>query len=230
MSANWCDSRGHQMHKLRVAVFDLDGTVYPGNSFHSLLKFLLLRAALRGRLDLCVRLLFFLGLRALRLVPHATLKERAVSIAVFLSVEERARFVDGIVRQSSDRLLVLKESCVGKRALLLATAAPIFYAGLVANQLGFDQCVATEMDGEVGEAIRERKRDLVLGVCDEFDWSIAEFYTDHEDDLPLALFAEKVFLVAPSPKAEKAFSDAGVAYSVLVSRAEAVSFSTKARK
>ncbi|WP_160897952.1 MULTISPECIES: HAD family hydrolase [Halomonadaceae] len=107
--------------------------------------------------------------------------------------------------------------------VLLATAAPCFYATPFGECLGVDGTVASYLEkGRMMEMVGDCKRVAVLHWLGadgggRADWIMVAL-TDHQDDLPLALEADWTYLVNPSAESCRSFKSAGVAFKVLKSR------------
>ena len=95
--------------------------------------------------------------------------------------------------------------------LILATASYSLYAGPMADILGFDHVIGTEIELDadnriVGKLIGENcrgseKRDRVLALLsDKYPSAHKVFYSDDKADAPLLEAADEAFMVNPDPK------------------------------
>ena len=178
-----------------IYILDLDGTLVAGNSYHQLLRRLLVpigRTQPRPRLATCVRTWRLVVLRGLGLIDRCTCKMRlqqllaSSSDAAFMT--QFARDVRARVRSEMQDIIV-KARAAGV-PLVLATGALAEYAIPLARELGFDIAVCTTVrrDGVWVETIREAKADSVLAAIDRAGLgSLGRVcFADHDDDAVLA--------------------------------------------
>lgn len=202
-----------------IVVFDLDGTLLRGNSFHEWIKFLVISPrsgiSLRDRF----RVVAWCVLRVFRVFSHARLKHRIVREIV---VSEKATeiFVRQLIaRYRSDRCFSELDMWRSRDAcMILATAAPEVYASVLGSQLGFHVTIGSmlEAGGGFSENVREEKmRNLKRRFPHE---EFSAVYTDHEDDFLLLGEARSKFLVNPSSKTLRAVSHAFKVDSVSILR------------
>lgn len=166
----------------KVTVVDLDGTLLRVNSLSLFVRFLAARLlARRDIIPLC-RLLWTVCLRKLRLSSHAAAKWKAMHIADrHLTQTDYHDFIAGLEPH------VRRELCPdGSGLWILATAAPAQYALIIAENLRFDECVATPMSATPENYTETRSEEKLRRVLPLLPDSPAiRFFTDHQDDTPL---------------------------------------------
>lgn len=180
-----------------IAVFDLDGTLLRGNSFHLWLRYLVVtRRDLPAKMRLYVATVA--AMRLTRLISHRSLKQKVMAVA---------RTDDDVCRDfvMSELAPRLSGACMAElrrcQALginvVLATAAPAVYVRQLARHLGLRDLVASTLDAEgtLDEVFRQRKADAVLELAGSE--KISAVFSDHMDDLPLFRLAERRVVVNP---------------------------------
>lgn len=207
-----------------IAIYDLDKTITRRPTFtHFLLFFAKRHRAFRLAL-LPVWILALVGYR-FGLYGRKPLKQ--FGIALFMGRYVPARILD---RAASDFVgnVVMRDLQPGAiaairadrqkgRRLVIATAAPEFYAREIGRQLGFDDVIATrhvvtdasdlshEIDGE--NCYGEEKLKTVMGWLDMQQIERANCYivaySDHASDAPLLDWADQGYLINPSSKLKK---------------------------
>jgi len=213
----------------KVAIYDLDGTVLRRATFTPFLLFAALRherwRVLLAPVWIGAMLLYklgFFGRRALkqfglrlflgRRMTHATLE------AISRAFADRAAtwLAPGAERaMAADRA----EGC----SLVMATAAMEFYAGGIAERLGFDHVIASRnqplsadlsaclIDGE--NCYGAEKPVRVKAMFDQLGWDRADceirFYTDSVSDGPLLDWADRAVLVNAGPSGRKVAEQRG---------------------
>lgn len=199
----------------RIAVYDLDRTLLRTPTF----TLFLIRAGAwraRWRLALVPLLLLLLAGHGLGLYGRDRLKPMAIRLMLGarLPVGEMAalaaRFaawrVPGDVPPGAARAIA-RDRAEGYR-LLMATAAPEFYAGTIAAALGFDDVVATrhhrDADGAWLPAIdgtncygaeKARRVGEWLAATSGARARRIRAYSDHASDAPLFALADEAFAV-----------------------------------
>lgn len=163
----------------KVTVVDLDGTLVQGNTLH-----LYLRAALRclwwRRPLVALRVAALMAARAVRLVPHSTMKygaARAVGAhpAVIARLKQTAHLNPQVLK------LIEERKAMGD-TVLLATAAFTFYA----RELWDGDLVGSELAaGPEAECRGEHKAAAVTAYLRQHRAQLSCVITDHHDDLPL---------------------------------------------
>lgn len=180
----------------KVTVVDLDGTLVQGNTLH-----LYLRAALRclwwRRPLVALRVAALMAARAVRLIPHSTMKygaARAVGAhpAVIARLKQTAHLNPQVLK------LIEERKAMGD-TVLLATAAFTFYA----RELWDGDLVGSELAaGPEAECRGEHKAAAVTAYLRQHRAGLACVITDHHDDLPLLRLnpAGPNYLIHPSAK------------------------------
>jgi len=195
---------------VKVAIFDLDGTVVTGDSFVSFLLALLKKYP--TRLVRCIHLPFAVCVFYLKLRSNSWLKDTFLRAIVGGLKEQQ---IQPVVEQYVDKLLAarLKQGAVEAIRshqrdgldIVLATASPDLYIHRIAEKLSIDHVVATQLQWQSDvclgrlrgqncygeeklEAIRKQFRDLEYA------------YSDHHSDLPLLLSAKRAVAIDPTPQ------------------------------
>ncbi|WP_157220851.1 HAD family hydrolase [Flavisphingomonas formosensis] len=212
-----------------LSVFDLDRTL---TRLPTYLPFLLYAAWQRApeRLLLLPALLAPALAYARGSLPRARMKERmhALLLGKALSAREVHLLAEGfaerlvragIYRQALD--LIAADRAEGRR-IILATAAPRFYAAALAGRLGIGEVVATDCDwretyltphivGEncYGDAKCAMLADHLSAGGIERDRAHIRFYSDHCSDLPTFDYCDEPVAVNPSPRLRAVAVDRG---------------------
>jgi len=211
---SWFVFLGQKMHKKSINIFDLDGTILKGNSFHSYVIFLFKSFVLSGRFIKAFSLLWLLGLRKARRLDHYQLKQGVINIAAGLSAKKNEKFARRLANQCNQRLSELSASYNDKdECRVLATAAPWNYAQYLKGFLKFDLVIASEyIDDVYIERIRENKADAIEEMLRQYSAEFSTFFTDHHDDIFAARLASRVILVDPNEKTVQKFDDEKINY------------------
>lgn len=187
----------------RTVVFcDLDGTLVLDNSFHGCLATAWTLANARQRLALSICLLpRLLGRLA---GGHAGLKRRALNWIARQPEEWRADLVKATMERLDSTVSTpirrdLQTLASGGADIVLATAAPDFYARPFAARFGMIDCLATASTVTQGwsELLGTRKADACAtwlakrGVAPR-----VVVMTDHADDVPLLRLADEAIIQA----------------------------------
>jgi putative phosphoserine phosphatase/1-acylglycerol-3-phosphate O-acyltransferase len=192
---------------MRLALFDVDGTVLRGNSWHEyfwwtarcrpgLAPGLLARLVLRRAGLLSARTLQHAALRPLRGLNAAAVQQHGRRLG--------AERLHGMVRPAARREMAQRraEGCT----LVLATGAFDFLAEPLAAELGVEEVVCTRLEfvgglctGRIAgaEARGQTKADLVRArfAARAVDWAQSRAYSDDWEDAPLfALVGQPVFI------------------------------------
>lgn len=192
-------------HKpMKLVVVDLDGTLIDANSFHVWITFSAQRLLFRGSLLRLTKMVFWVGLRYARIVPHQTMKKYVLRVTSDFTLDTLDLFAKKLKSKINDKTLLeikpLLES--DEYRVILATAAPIHYAERLARLIGITEVIGTNVnteDPEWFEAIRENKlKALKEAIGDDLFQRVALLLTDHHDDLPLIEISDRVILVKPS--------------------------------
>ena len=215
---------------MNIAIYDLDNTVTSRPTFTLFLLFYARQAAPFRLVGLPIWIMALLGYR-LGLYGRKRLKQ--FGIAMFMGTKIcpdtlgriAAHFASNVVSGGLQPGAVERISLDRKRGamLVLATAAPEFYAKTISEMLGFDAVVATrhiaEVDGEVtnridGEncyAAEKRRRVEEWMQQNGIDRAQADicFYSDDLSDRPTLDFADKGYAINASGKFAKVAPIAG---------------------
>lgn len=199
---------------MRVVVFDLDGTLIAGNSFHQWLFALTLWLLKRGRLLSCLRLLFWIGARGVRYIPHLELKRQIIALSVDVNPSKAmvSAFVDKLVAVVRPELLQkIREHKQEGARVAVATAAIDLYLPGFAEYCGADDLIATSsrLSPSWQENLKARKLQSIQEYYGK-DVVIDAVYSDHSDDLPLFRAAKRAIVVAPSTLQWKLLQESGL--------------------
>lgn len=203
------------MPAMKFDVFDLDGTIFPGNTFHRFSWFIIRHASRRADTRRGLGAIRLMILRGLGRISHGEWKQRLLHLAEGLPNSAIAEFAGGVATRSRPRLSRLLDGSPAGCPRILATAAPEVYAALLGPMLGFSHVVSSRLEqGVLREAKKELKRDLVIAYSTRVDMDIGRLFTDHHDDMPLAAVAERCFLVNPSNTTLTVFERARIRFDV----------------
>ena len=199
----------------RIAIYDLDRTVTVKPTFTRFLAFAARRRAAWRLVFAPLWVAALIGYK-LKLYPREPMK--AFGIRLFIG----ARFSDAVRADLADAFAVAEVSgniapgalrmMAADRAagasLILLTAAPDLYAPVVAEKLGFDDCIATchqRADTDWLAAIDGRNNYGVEKVRRVEAWLTAQgltraechitAYSDHASDAPIFDFADRAVLI-----------------------------------
>lgn len=189
-------------------IIDLDGTLLQTNTFRDYLIFCGRCALHFFRWDISFLIFFWVMFRKLRLITHSTMKRHLMQRTV-LFMQRKSRMDDFV----EEELLLVNQRVKAEverfrnrgHLLVLATAAPSFYAKAIADDLRLDACLATLLPSEVvigewHENVGETKVQSLQHFLQQHEAHIAAIITDHQDDIPLLRFhsAGPNLLVSPS--------------------------------
>lgn len=215
---------------MNIAIYDLDNTITSRPTFTLFLLFYARQAAPFRLAGLPIWIMALLGYR-LGLYSRKPLKQ--FGIAMFMGTKIcpdmlsaiAAQFASNVVSGGLQPGAVERISLDRKRGamLVLATAAPEFYARTISEMLGFDAVVATRhvvaVDGQVtnrinGEncyAAEKRRRIEEWMQQNSIDRAQADicFYSDDLSDRPALDFADKGYAINASGKFAKIAPIAG---------------------
>jgi HAD superfamily hydrolase (TIGR01490 family) len=203
---------------IRVAIYDLDRTVLRKPTFTLFLLWAAWREA-RGRLLLLPVLAALMIGYALRLYGRDRFKPAAIRLMLGSQLSP-ARAADLAARFAAWRVprdvppgaaaCIARDRTEGYR-LLMATAAPEFYAGAIAEALGFDAIVATRhrrdkdgnwlplLDGQNCYGPEKARRvSEWLDVNATSGAAHIRAYSDHASDAPTFALANEFWLIGRS--------------------------------
>lgn len=204
------------VERRKIAVFDLDGTLYDGPSLRHFFLFGARTLARRGRVGQAASILFrFAAWKWGHLMSHADMKHANCRLLEEnLTRADVARFVEGMDSRINPQVLNLLDHCRAEGYLtVLSTASPACYCEPLAARYGFDLCsstTTTERREDYTENRGTRKLESIMAVAGR----LAMVVTDHSDDLPLlAANTDGVnYLVNPSAETLRQAHDAGISY------------------
>lgn len=192
----------------QLAVVDLDGTYAVGNTLHDYLRSGFIEACLDGRFIGALKIGALVGLRALRLISHRTLKFKA---AEYVRPTEKlyVRFIESVRANGVVIALIDRLEQQGVHILLATAALDIYVPWLWPD----DDYLATPVAGNPDrhELRGQAKAAAVSEYARRNGMSLYAVITDHTDDLPLlALGAPHNYLVNPSQHTITAVKMAGI--------------------
>ncbi len=177
----------------KALAIDLDGTLVNTNTFRDYLNFCGSAALHSFRFGICFSILWWVMLRKVRLVSHSRMKEVLLDrTAAFMTKKGRLDvFVEKEMTYLNTKVQQIMEPYRNRGYLLvLATAAPAFYAHAIAEFLNMDLCCGTLLPSEVvigqwQECVGENKVETLKRMLQVHKAELDVVITDHEDDLPL---------------------------------------------
>lgn len=196
-----------------IIVFDLDGTLLQGNSFHLWLRFWGIRSLCKSPLR-TLQLAFWAAARGLRLIPHSTLKLQALKLSRDASEQDIQAFCQQLVRRLHPEVRDALEQARRTPGTLLClnTAAPALYVEAFAQNLGIPHVFATSIPKARNpwlENLGEHKVTAMQAIWPELESiGLAAVYSDESADLPLMRLARAVYLVEPRADDYKRVSEA----------------------
>lgn len=209
---------------MNIAIYDLDKTITRRPTFT---RFLLFHAQRRSPLRLLALPIWIAALLGYRLGLYGRKPLKQFGIAMFMGRRLPTDALKKIVLEFIDVVVIhdlqpgAVQSITNDRAqgshLVIATAAPAFYAEEIGTRLGFDHVVATRhianRDGTISNHIDgencygEEKLKMVSGWVSDRNLTRADctisVYSDHHSDAPLLDWADKPFLVNASNKMQE---------------------------
>ncbi|HFZ1931047.1 haloacid dehalogenase-like hydrolase [Serratia marcescens] len=188
------------------SVYDLDGTLVPFNTFKVwvVLSFFISIFFLRWY--------FLFSIIKFALCRKIGRMDRVGFKVALLAIQQRTKFWPYVgkkygkwlARHSLRKdLLVLGDNSTK----CLATAAPDIYVSSFSQEVNdFDVTICAHFchSGEFVETLNVVKLKFVR---EQFSEEPDLFFTDHYDDIPLAMAAKFTYIVSPSIKSERLFSD-----------------------
>lgn len=222
-------STGAWRPNMNIAIYDLDKTLTRRPTFTRFLLYYARRTAPFRLLLLPIWIMAMIGYK-LRLYGRKPLKQ--FGIRMFMGREIDPAYMSEIIAAFADNVFNhdLQPGAVARlhadRArgalLVLATAAPEFYAQLIGNLAGFHAVIGTrhiltsngalthQIEGEncyAGEKLRRIEEWLSQQAINRKDAHIV-FYSDDISDSPTLNFADEGYAVNPSKKFAKAAAQA----------------------
>ena len=196
-----------------IILFDMDDTIIKGDS---ILKFMLFFIQKKPqKIFSYIALIPYFILFLLKIIKNQKIKERIATIFKDIEVDELSeiglQFANSIIPQLyfNDALETIKKHKENKEYLVLITASFSFYAEHVANNLGFDLCLGSDLwrlenkyTGYLyGKNCYKKEKQYRLYV--EGIRSAKSAYSDSISDLPLFEFAENKICVNPKQNLKK---------------------------
>ena len=136
----------------KALAIDLDGTLLSTNTFRDYLSYCGSAALHNFQFDICFSILWWVVLRKLRFVSHSRMKQALLDrTAAFMTQKSRLdHFVEKEMTYLNVQVQQIMEPYRNRGHLLvLATAAPAFYAHPIAEFLNLDLCCGTLLPSEV---------------------------------------------------------------------------------
>jgi len=198
-----------------IAIYDLDKTITHAPTWTAFLI-----ASARAQKPWRLALLPLAGVAtlgyALKLVDRARLKQITQRLLLGNGWQDArvaravADFADGVIADgiyTGARAAIAADRAAGRR-IVLATASYAFYAGAIAERLGFDDVIGTcvvrsngkvraRIEGEncYGAAKLRMIEAWLAGEGIARDDATVRFYTDHVSDAPTLEWADEAFAV-----------------------------------
>lgn len=205
-----------------AVIVDLDGTLVRGNTFKQYLRFILNTAVNKCDFSTLLALLYFMALRATRIVSHAWLKRKVLLAAAQFNDEMTlSPFIDKLLSDTNNIVVnEINELQSAGHPVYLATAAPMIYARLIAEATSMTGVVATTtppQDNSKGwhETRGKYKLKAIKDILSGTGQTIWRSYTDHIDDLPLITNSLERVLVNPNPRTLSTLKLAGIDFRLI---------------
>ena len=195
----------------KALAIDLDGTLLSTNTFRDYLSYCGSAALHNFQFGICFSILWWVTLRKLRFVSHSRMKQALLDrTAAFMTQKSRLdHFVEKEMTYLNVQVQQIMEPYRNRGHLLvLATAAPAFYAHPIAEFLNLDLCCGTLLPSEVvigqwQENVGQQKVDALKRLLQVHKAELDVVITDHSDDLPLLNFntTGRNIVVGANPRA-----------------------------
>ena len=195
----------------KALAIDLDGTLLNTNTFRDYLSYCGSAALHNFQFGICFSILWWVALRKLRFVSHSRMKQALLDrTAAFMTQKSRLdHFVEKEMTYLNVQVQQIMEPYRNRGHLLvLATAAPAFYAHPIAEFLNLDLCCGTLLPSEVvigqwQENVGQQKVEALKRLLQVHKAELDVVITDHSDDLPLLNFntTGRNIVVGANPKA-----------------------------
>ncbi len=206
---------------MRVAIVDFDGTLYAGETFNLLMKYLKEHPELHTNYKSFFRkiLPLYIGYK-LKLVPEAIMKERSMQLYLAalkdLSQSDLKKFFEGlssIIQQDFNTAVIdsIQSHLNDNVHVMLVSGAFTPMLQSVASQLNFNTIIGTDIplkDNKIDftKPLRHiqgiRKNEMILQELTEqnIDWKNSYAYSDSLSDLPVLELVGNPVAVSPEPK------------------------------
>jgi phosphatidylglycerophosphatase C len=207
-----------------IAIYDLDKTITRRPTFTHFLLFFARRHRPGRLMFLPVWIVALLGYR-IGLYGRKPLKQFGIALFMGRSLSRpllnkaASEFVTNVVMNDLQpgAIEALRADREDGRRLLMATAAPEFYAKEIGARLGFDSVIATrhlvtadgntshKIDGENCYGAEKLKAIIQWLGAQQVDRAACHIiaYSDHASDAPLLDWVDKGYLINPSGKSQK---------------------------
>lgn len=195
----------------KALAIDLDGTLLSTNTFRDYLSYCGSAALHNFQFGICFSILWWVVLRKLRFVSHSRMKQVLLDrTAAFMTQKSRLdHFVEKEMTYLNVQVQQIMEPYRNRGHLLvLATAAPAFYAHPISEFLNLDLCCGTLLPSEVvigqwQENVGQQKVEALKRLLQVHKAELDVVITDHSDDLPLLNFNTigRNIVVGATPKA-----------------------------
>ncbi len=174
-------------------VYDWDGTIYKGDSTAGLIGYAYVHRPLT--LLSLPRTLFFGLLYGLGIVEKITFKQNLYHMFVF--IHDMEEFTDRYVDSHLDHVKQWYKEQQEKEDVVIS-ASPFFLISRFGKRLGIQHVLASDVDMHTGiyQGANCHGAEKVRRFKEVFpDTPITAFYSDSRSDTPLAMLAEKAYLV-----------------------------------
>jgi len=204
------------MSKINLVVFDFDGTLYKGNSFHDFMIYFFKVTLVKFHWLLTIKIVWAVLLRVLGVFNHEGMKKKIVFYAMgFLDRNQIQDFVfhlfDGLNQTVYEKLTEIQNN---QEVILISSAAPCIYMNALAKNFNVANVHCSGFKESLWiENIRDHK--LLLLEEDFEGYHFMTLYTDHYDDISLSQSFQQVFLVNPSQVTTEKYLEAGVEFELL---------------
>lgn len=218
-------------------IVDLDETLAKVNTFRrwTIQAFLKPNITTKNYLASLMIFVMLYALRLFKFLKHEDLKHLFVAfwglrhkqVDFELMSSFNQRFAEDIVKRFVNTEVLAKLEDIQKQyesqiisAPILATAAPAYYATLIAEHFNYSYIASAVTDTDLAhnylhpwqETRHEKKSEAVFNVIADAEFIL---FTDHHDDWPLMCKAKALVLVKPKPSLLKKVKSLNIPVSVL---------------
>lgn len=183
------------MHRIKVDIFDFDGTIIRKNSFPLWILFIMKKSITTFSPKVFILFSANLILRKLNIITHEKLKHRLLLV----DYPDSYNLEFMLSLRSSINKKVLKAIHTASNPLL-SSAAPLKYIKYVNIAFGvkFESIIGSKIDDN-GNLFNNISNKKVISLKKTHPHSsVDKIFTDHHDDLPLIKIADQRFIVSPS--------------------------------